>query len=357
MALLWMDGFDHYGAGVNGRLAMLDGVWADIPSTNTTPETVNPRTGAYSCRFNGSSNHTSPGLRRVLGVERSTVGVGGVFYFTALPTANAYGGGNSGSVLYSLRDSANNHLVAISLSTTGQILAHSGMASGTLYGTSAAVITAGAYQHIEARFFVHASTGTIEVRVNGVTVLSLTGLVISSSLVGQVALNPRSGSASLCYLDDIFVWDDQGTENNDFLGDRRVRTQFINGNTASAAWTAVGAATGYECIDEAAPDDETTYIEATGGTTPTSEFEFEDLPAVGAIAAIQTYVRARKTNAGVGNLQTSLVSGASVDAGTDRTITEVYTYYMDVSELDPATGVPWTQSAVNSAKLRIARTA
>lgn len=353
MAVIWMDGFDHYGATATGRTAMLDGVYAELSNT-MYPVTTNPRTGAHSLSFPGQGV-----ARRVLGAARATVGTGYAYYSTSLPTQDQ--NGTSGTVLMSFRNAGNAANITIGMTTTGQITVRQGSAAGTLIHTTATpVIVAGAYQHIEMKLYSHVSAGTLEIRVNGVTVVSLTG-INSNSATGEVAqlafTGGVSGHAAGVLIDDWFAWDDAGTENNDFLGDRRVRTLFPNGNTASAGWTAVGAASGYLCIDEAAPNDETDYLEAAGGTTPTSEFDFEDLPAVGAVSAVQTYVRMRKTNAGTANAQVSLVSGASVDAGTDRPITEAYTYYMDVSELDPATGVPWTQSAVNSAKLRIARTA
>lgn len=353
MALIFMDGFDHYGSSAAGRAAMLDGVYAEVSAGADGPSNVQVRTGTLSMRIAASSSV----VRRILGSAKTgKVGQGAVFFKESLPTLNARAG------LFDWRDNANTLQVSVVVQTTGAIAAYRGRAdTGVLLGQSAdGVFVASAFQHVEAAVLISDTVGTVEVRINGVTVLSLTGQDTRAGLAesSQVSIGTGFGSGlgGVLHADDYFCWDDAGTENNDFLGDRRVRTLFPNGNTASAGWTAVGAASGYLCIDEAAPNDETDYLEATGGTTPTSEFDFEDLPAVGAVSAVQTYVRMRKTNAGTANAQVSLVSGASVDAGTDRAITEVYTYYADVSELDPATGVPWTQSSVNSAKLRIART-
>lgn len=354
MALLWMDGFDHYGS----PSVMLDGVWAEVNSSDYTISSVNPRTGGSCLRAPGGA---STSLRRVLGGPKTKVGVGLAMYLSALPVAD------NRLAIVSFRSSGNSIQVWAVCESTGIIRVYRGGSPGSGGGTSlgataAPALVAGAYQHFEMAVNFSNTAGTVEIRVNGVTVLSLSSVdtvATATEECSQVAfLHSYFANPGVSVdMDDVFVWDGTGTENNDFLGDRRVRTLFPNGNTASAGWTAVGAASGYQCIDEAAPNDETDYIEAIGGTTPVSEFEFEDLPAVGAVAAVQTYVRARKTNAGAANLQASLVSGASVDAGTDRPITEAYTYYTDVSELDPATGTPWTQSAVNAAKLRLARTA
>lgn len=349
-----MDGFDHYGTGAAAKTAMLDGIYAEVSGT-TPVVTTQPRTGSASI--------INDGVRRILGSAKTVVGIGAAFYQISLPTINGRRG------LFDFRDAANGIQCVITVQTTGAIAAYRGtLASGTLLGTSAdGVFVANSYQHVEARVFFSQTVGTIEVRINGVTVLNLTGVDnVFTALVecSQVQVIPTSsGAGGNLYCDDLFCWDDLGTTNNDFLGDRRVRTIFPDANTAVADWTPVGAATGYECIDDAAPDNETTYIEAAplieSPTVPLiSEFGLADPPVgVGAISAVQTYVRMRKTEAGDTNVQVSVLSNGDVSAGVDRAITEAYTYYTDMHELNPDTGTPWSESSLAAAKIRIARTA
>lgn len=364
MALLWMDGFDHYGAGAPGRAAMLDGVWAQVGSSYAL-STVNPRTGATHMRV-GNSVETDI-LRRVLGGAKTSAAVAMAAYFSQLPAAaNSYS-------LFSFRDAANTVNINIILQPTGVIEVHRGWSLGgpfdSLGVTPSPVIVAGAYQHLEVRATFSNTVGAVEVRVNGVTVLSITGADTVAGLAecSQVTfcwgLTSSGNGGVTTDFDDVFAWDALGTENNDFLGDRRVRTLFPDANTAVAGWTPTGAATGYECIDDSAPDDEATYVSAAPltGSPPTqlvSEFGVQDPPAgVGAIAAVQTYVRMRKTEAGVTDVMVSMLSGTGVSDGQDRAITEAYTYWTDVHELNPNTGTPWSESSLSGAKIRITRTA
>lgn len=352
MALLWCDGFDHYGT--IGRMS--NGAWAEITSVGVQLNTTNPRTGTTCLRVtqNGPSSNIA---RRVLGGAKTTVGLGMAVWIPNLPP------GNNEQKFFSWQDAANATQLVLFLQSTGVLELKRG-GNVSLGVTSTPVIVAGAYQHVECIAFFSQTVGTFECRVNGVTVLSLSGIdTVASSLVECSQVNicgsfTGSGFSSTdCYVDDVFAYDDTGSYNNTFIGDRRVLTLFPNANTSTADWTPVGAATGYECIDEANPDDDTTYI--TAGTTGlASQFGLQNLPAgISVVSAVVMVERARKTEAGTANTKVSLVSGASTAAGADKPLTEVYTYRQDVFQIDPATAAPFTAAAVDALQLKVERTA
>lgn len=360
MAVIFMDSFDHYGTDENN---MTDGAYAqidDILSTGFSLSTANPRTGSTALRrdISNAVNVT----RRVLGGAKTVVGQAVAAYFSQLPT-------NDGYVIYDFRDASNDVQVSIVVNTTGVIEVFRGTRSGTSLGVSSTpAVVAEAYQHIETWATFDNVVGEVEVRVNGVTVVAVSGVdtVATTNIeCSQVALLGGPNSGSLVHgvstdFDDYFVMDDSGSYINDFVGDRRVLTQFMNADTAQADWSLSTGADGYALIDEANPNDDTDYIStgAPGSPGPISEFEFEDLPAgVSTISAIAIVHRSRKTDAGTANVQTSIVSGSSEASGADRPMTEAYTYYHDIIEADPDTAAPFTPSAVNSAKFKIERTA
>lgn len=369
MALLWCDGFDHYGAGASGRSAMLDGVWAEVDG-NVEPSATNPRTGGRSLRNPGGASVRT--VRRVFGADKAVVGFGYALYLDNLPTAA------SDVVLAQFRDNANTSQVTLNLTTTGQIEARTGTAIGSIIGTSGVAVTAAAYQHFECRVAIDSAAGAVEVRVNGVTVLDLSNVDTRGAGTAQTAQvriggGDGSGTAPVTYYDDLYAWDDQGSVANDFLGDQRVFMLLPDANTAEADWTPVGAGSppsGFAAIAEDTPDDDTSYISgaAPAGSPPVgpvSVFGLEDLPAsVSAVTAVQMVGRMRKTDAGACDVQMSLLSSnvgsppAPAEAnGADRPITEVYTYWQDVFHTDPATGAAWTPAAVDAARFKIERTA
>lgn len=350
MALLWCDGFDHYGT---TTAKMLDGAWADVGASATL--STNSRTGTYGMRL---STGFQGNLRRVLGGAKTTVGVGAAWYLPSLPTAS-----NTDS-LYSFNDAGNTPQVTIMIGSTGTLSAIRGDFSGTVLGTTATpVVVANAYQHIECIVFFSQTVGTVEIRVNGVTVLSLSGVdtcytaLVECSQIRFGVAGASLGATIDKYMDDVFAYDNTGSYNNTFIGDRRVLTLFPDANTATADWTAVGAASGYLCIDEAIPNDDTDYITAaTVGLV--SQFGLQNLPGgISVVNGVVMVERARKTEAGVANTQVAIVSGASTTNGADKPLTEIYTYRQDVFQIDPATAAPFTPSAVDSLQFKVTRTA
>ena len=355
MALLWCDSFDHY-----GTLARLtDGVYAEVASPVILSNTGS-RTGTYCINQRGNAFNSAlqTNFRRVFGGAKTVVGIGGAFFYPAMPLAN------NGQRIFQFMDTTNTTQISICLQSTGIIEVFRGDFVASLGATSTPAVTANAYQHIECMVLFSQTVGTVEIRVNGVTVLSLTGkdtcqtaLVESSQVYIGGGFPSGAGSFGSSFIDDIFAWDDTGSYNNTFIGDRRVITLFPDSNTATADWTAVGAATGYECIDEANPNDDTDYISsATVGNV--SQFGLQNLPAgISIVSAVVMVERARKTEAGTANTKVSVVSGASAAAGADKPLTEIYTYRQDVFATNPATAAPFTAAEVNALQFKVERTA
>jgi hypothetical protein len=367
MALLWCDGFDHYGTSPNGgRDAMLAGVWAELSggiSAIPRISTTHARTGGHALYFpeNNSAFESRPQARRLLGADKSVVGIGFGLYMPEIFAGNNRTG-------FQLRNNANGVVLTFAIQSDASIEVFRGTPTGTSIGRSGQALTAQAWNHVEVRVRRHATEGSVEIRVNGVTVLDIaeenTGGNDFASVVWGAVRNSATDFSYEFYIDDVFAWDDQGSSNNDFLGPLGVYTLFPDDDTLDADWSVTGAGTGFAAIDDAAPDDDSSYI-AAGGASDVSAFEVGDLPGgISQVAAVVAVSRMRKTDAGDGNVQMGLVSSEvgspplpAVAFGEDRPITEVYTYWQDVFELDPATGGAWTPAAVNSVRLRMERTA
>lgn len=358
--LIFCDGFDHYGL---DETNMTDGAYAQVDSAalQWALSTTIPRTGTHNLRRGVSGLGQ---VRRVFpgGLETS-VGQAAAVRFSNLPTSNNV------YVLYDFRDTANAIQISLIVQSTGILSVKRGnMTSGVEIGvTLTPAVVAEAYQHIETFVTFNNTTGSIEVRVNGVTVISETGIdTVSSSNeeASQVALHcghnitSATGHGVITDVDDYFCYDDSGSFNNTFIGDRRVLTLFPDADTAQADWTPLSG-TGFSNIDEPDPDDDTTYIStaAGGSPNPVSEFSMENLPAgVSTISAVVIVNRMKKTEAGLANVLPSIVSGSSEAPGEDHPLTEAYAYYHEVIEADPDTSSPFTPSAVDSAKLKLERT-
>jgi len=357
MTLLFMDGFDHYG---DDEYLMLSGAYLEINGGDHHLSTANPRTGTHSIYWWGGVDSY---LRRGLGGEYWTVGLGFAVYLGSLPQDN------DRMHLCDFRADNNVVMFAISLTSTGNIKARRGSTgSGVTIGeTFDQPVVAHAWNHFEVKVFIHDTLGYYEVRMNGVTILqgsnvdtrhSFYATIAQVTFLGSGVANPGVRND---YLDDIYAWNYLGTENNDFIGDRRVRTIFPTGDTAQADWNPVGSGTGFGALDEVWPDTDTTYIEAgplAASSYETSEFELPDVPVeVAAISGVQVYPFMRKTDAGAASVQISMLSGSDSSDGDVVPLTTAWTYWPQMHEVDPATGAAWTPAGLEAAQLRISRTA
>lgn len=105
--------------------------------------------------------------------------------------------------------------------------------------TSAAVITnASAWYHVEFDYNVHDSTGSYEVRVDGVSVIGPTSNVDTQNggtgVINQVGLTLATVTAGSIGFDDLII-----TKGGGFNGDCRVVTQFPSADGANTAWSRV----------------------------------------------------------------------------------------------------------------------
>lgn len=349
MGLLWIEGFDHYG---DDEDLLEQGPYAEVNLSTLSTEA--PRTGSRALKI-GAGN--DGGFRRVFGADLSEVGIGYAFLIPELPS-------NSQSMaLAQIRDNANNELMTLGVTSTGQVQAWAGpnrlVASppGEIRGTSAPVVLAGSYQHFEA----HIGADFVEVRLNGVTVLNLTGVAWFAGAFAQVQVGSPglavTGFPLYMMVDDLYAWDTtSGTQNTDFVGDKKVWTVFPDADTATEEWTPATGANSWAMLDDVPPQDGTHYLAADAAGTR-SDFEIDDVPeTIVAIAGVMLATRAWKTDAGNAKVQVGMISDGDEERGAEHALSQAPTYYHDVFELDPATATLWTVEGVNAAQSLLERT-
>jgi hypothetical protein len=331
---------------------MRDGLYADTAQASVVAD-PDPNAPAVS-RVLRIPDGSTGRCRFVLPAgATTTLGLALRLYLSNLSPANSQGPD------IQFKDAANTAQLTISFTTTGQISVWRGDRTTLLFTTAAPVITAAAWNHIEIKAFAsNTSTGTVEVRVNGVSVVSLTGInsVATANVnYAQTDFVGRGSEFIIGYFKDCVWWDGTGATNNNFFGTVAVVTKRPN-TDVTFNWTPSTGTTGFPLIDEATPND-ADFISAADPPPSPSTFGLENLDDdVTRVRGVVTVARMRKTDGGTCNAQVSMVSGASVDPGLDRPITTAFTYWWDVAELDPATASPWTPVGFNASSLRINRT-
>lgn len=361
MTMLFIEGFEIYGS---DEEQLTDGVF--LEERNVALNTSVVRTGTYSLATGGVQ---AVEIRRALYGEYLTLGMAFGMYLTELPVETYT------ARICEFRNDDNTPQISVWVTAAGNIsVGRGGVDVGQSYTEIARTITSpvitDAWQHFEIQVHLDDTEGWFEVRLDGLTILQATGadtigstvLKNCNQVLGMGTRDVISGGNInwLQYMDDWYCYSvGEGTENNDWVGDRRVLPLFPNDNGPDQDWTPNGASTEYDCIDDNPADDDTTYLEVDDTSLPANcNFELENVPSyVGAIAGVDVYVKSKKTDAGECNLVVSMQRGSDEISGNEHPISTIYAHRTFMFELDPQTGALWTPEGLNEALIDIERTA
>lgn len=352
MAIQWADSFSRYGTGGASNTPMRDGLpynnW--LSTCITDPDPLAAAAGERCCSINnGLTNNPLSENRIALPTPTAgTVGWCSRVWYYGLPVSS---NDHQAIVFFTVGGTA---LGCLKVEQNGALSLYSGLAGSQIDSTVAPVVSTNSWNHMEVAY--NGTTGAMEARLNGITILSgtssVTGTIAFVSQVGRDGTGVARGVA----IKDLVIWDDSGSRNNTFAGSVVVRRKAPLADITLGGWVPSTGSTGVPLLAKTTPND-TTYL--SGDDTPPAPMSFtlEDLPdEVTSVRGIISVVRARKIDGGDANLQTSLLSGGDAGPGADRPITTTFTYWYDISETDPDTGGAWTPAAFDAADIEIDRT-
>lgn len=343
-----IDGYDHYGTGAPGRLNMLDGAWSAV-NPLILPTTTRPRTGTHS--LEGESPVGGAVARRAFITPGPKKFVGQAYYVNNLPTADD-------NFQFCQFIDAIAEVATFTLTSTGSVQIRDGGPTGTVVAESTPLIfVEGVFQHVECMLDNNGASGAAEVRVNGVVAASIAGHSFGAAGDLEEFLFGHAGSANGAgdwWVDDLRTGDDLGGINDDFMGDKRVLTQFPTADSTPQEWTPSSGGSAFAMVDEPAPDEDATYIEsATPGFR--SRMTFDPLPdGVAAITGVAYAINARKTDVGECFIAVNQPSGDDTGLGTEIALTEAYAYkLLQNFDVNPDNDGPWSVAALDAAPVEI----
>lgn len=348
MSVQWMDDFKTYGS---DSANLLEGTpWLAMVSSTLD---VDPDPGASGRVLHVITDTHIAAARLALPSPDTKVGVAVRVWLVALPAFEI----ESKSVLF--RSAANGNIYNWSIRPNGSVRLYRGT---TLVADSVVpIVFAGSWIHFE--FWIDTVSGEYWCFREGIEVSSLTGTDGSppSTAVGIISFAHTEPGAGLTqpafYIKSLIVADDSGTENSTpgDIGPVSLYTQPMVADV-SGAWVPLTGTAMYAMTDNTDPTD-AEYISADDTLPAAAVLEMEDLPSdIVAIRAVQMFGRLRKSDGGDAQVQMSLLSNGSEDTGADRAISTSFSFYHDISELDPDTGVAWTPEAFNAATFKLNRT-
>lgn len=237
----------------------------------------------------------------------------------------------------------------------GRITVRRGFNGTQLDITTNPVLVEDDFVYVEAKVLIDNAAGSVEVRVNGSTVINLTVEDTLLSGVEEIA-SVGVGGANTQGVDhdDFYVLNLDGPPPyNTFLGDVRVDTLFPTGDGAHTEIATVFPAfptTSWDKLDEVPWDDDTSYIESSVANQR-SLFNITDLPPViggATVYGVQIFTRAKKTLTGNKTYRTlARPAGANFTVATHGLPSD-YNKSVSILTNNPATGVAWGEPEIDT---------
>jgi len=341
MSLIWMDGWDTYGGTGDTTPYVVDRGTVNILTSGGRFSSG----GAVECQeFDGRLR--IPNLPAI-----STR-----FFFGAHVLQEGSGSGNDqqlveiGDSNSSGVDGATSSGVVVGISNEGSgNVTTVRDANGNSWDVSGDWPSGGSWFYLEIAADVNAASSNIIVRIDGSEILNVTGGTDQSGDVETIILGSGNHPATTTW-DDTVLMDDQGSQNNGFLGPRRIVTLRPNATGNSADWSTTGSSTNYENVDEApGPNGDTDY-NSSGTSGDLDLFGHEDISlSVAEVNAVQVQVKGKNASGTGQTVAPTVRSGTATSNGTSTQISSSsYTAIRAVFETDPDTGSAWTKTGVNN---------
>jgi len=342
------DGFDFYAAA--GDATVNTAAWQSAGSV--VLRTTGSRFGGNY--MNMGNDSASPGSMNTAQFTNSQT------LFVNMNIISSQGHVASGTtqlVGFTLRDTTSNIQCGVFLRNGGDFVLTSGaIGSGVLATSSVLMPLANQWAHIQVKIFVHNTTGTVELRINGATSASwsATGLNTRNGTSNFYAnvVTIQGSSPSQDGIDDFYVFNDQSPAPSNFQGDVHAIQQFPTSDN-SITWTRNTGTNNCLAVDEPRQNGDTDYV-ATNVVNNTDIYGLAPLsPTPSTIVAVVPRFLARMDDAGPHTVRGSLTSGGTTVNLTDLVCTGSYVYQQATYAQDPNTSAAWTASGLNACLLSI----
>lgn len=333
MALLYYTGFES-GEGDNG--------WTFTAGVSVAASAA--RTGGHGLHLedNGSSRLAS---REVEVDSAGAEIILGFASFTDLLDTETFAGIESGDTGTSW--------VNFRSTTAGALEVHRGStvsATTTFLASAASVFVDQTWQYIEIKHLPANTGGTVIVKVDGFEVLNFSGDTLNSGSAGSatrtVAFRASTNNGDTL-VDDLYICDDSGSAQNDFLGDVQIERLSPTGDdTATFVGSDADSIDNYLLVDEVPPDG-ADYVESDTVAND-DRYTLADRTLTGDIIAVKATAKALKDDANPRGLKLIVESGATTDTSADKPLAESSQTFEHILVDDPDTAAAWTTSAVNA---------
>jgi len=326
---LFMDGFDHYSAA--------NATQKGWNSAFTSMGTGRFGTGQYVVLATNTAHFAS--LKQA---SANTVFVGLAIAFSSAGAADVFNLYDGATVQVTLRYDPTTQVFTVYRNGV--------QGSGTLIATSGTVVmNVGVWYFIETKVVI-SDTGSVQIKVNGTSVYTSGSIDTLQSVTAQatkIGLAEFTTSASPL-IDDLFVNDNSGSLNNDFIGEQRIKTIYPTAEGALGQFTPSTGTDNALVVDETLVNTTDYNSDATVGDYDT--FVFQDIATTDTVKAVQITMAHQKDDVGAKEIAPVVRLAATNYDGTAVALSASWVMSKQIYETNPNTAVAWTAANVNDAE-------
>jgi len=350
MSLIWMDGVNW----VKDDIGYKYDAWTtDNDAVIQISDTEARRTGFSSIKLDQGFADQGYFLKQLK--EPATTFIAGfaVKYMLWLPTIS--------KSLIKLSSNSTDILIVSAVEDGSFRLQYGGSLQGTGYtiiNTAPGLFSLNNWFYFEVKFTPHPTAGSIEIRVNNITVYEATGVQTNDThysppnSISNVRFDvpwAYDSAYGYCeeYIMDMYFCDDLGTTNNDFLGDCKIEIMRPNSPGTHTNFTP-SAGANWGNVDELGIDHDDTYNQSSVvGDKDTYNLEDISLTS-GHIFGIQQQSIVRKTDASIRYGKQVLRSGTIEVTSEELYFSDSFKGYHQILDQDPNTDLDWDETGVNA---------
>jgi len=340
MALLWIDGFEGYGTALTTVSSSLFNA-RGYTGVSSAIYIIVGKTIGYGIRNNVAHDSLNKSIFMTPALTTDSTLIAGcafLFYGNNISSIDFYDDATRG--------------ISATLSPTAPSLLTIRLGANTIATYSSFTMRYNEWYYMEMKVFCHSTSGTIEVRIDGITVVSLTGI---NTQAGAHTYHNKASLLGAQYnqLDDFYVCDGSGTTANDFQGVCKIIGLLPESDTSTIQWAPSTGTTHYNLVDENPANGDTDYV-STSTQGLTDLYNYPNLVGTGTIKGLQLNTQARLSDGTSMVLESPIISNGVTELGPDATLTSTsYFDYRHISTTDPNTGSAWTVDGLNAAQIGI----
>lgn len=332
------------------------GAWSIVSASSVT--LTGGRTGSFGLLF-GSNNGTigAEGLARdlVAAEEHATIIMGACVQRISTATTT------NGCIFGFCSDAGATTHITIQYDQAGTIRVYRGTTAGTLLGSSASPVFIDATLHyVEATVTLSDTVGVIEVKVDGVVVITLTSQDTKNAgtktVFDRVVFGRGASAGNRHMIDDCYIVRVDGSGVNTYMDAPRIYgvTPNADGSSSQFVGSDGNSVNNYLLVDEVPPS-LTDYVEdSTSGhrdlyNISSVAWATSDTPQGVRLGSI-----VQNTDASTRNIKLGVKSGGTVNMGAGQSIgVGSATRLGRVLPLNPVTATGWTQADIDALEIGV----